>query len=837
MYQNRVFTLVFALVLTIGFASYFVAPVMGAAKTSARIVVVIEENLLEVPASQTAENTMIQDLIKAGYVLVDRERAQALREEIRAQVLSATKLDKAAVQKIGEDLSCDFIIIGTAVADHYATSGVVKAYVANLDVRIIRTSTAEILATLKMQAKGRGYEPGPAIRAALEKATTGATKDMLAKNLLDLGPRVELFLIGLSHTEAENLALSMARNLGTGSRVVYYTEELSNLQVDSTAQATPEMVLERIRKNQDPPLTIVQVSGSSIRAKRGGPRVSSVSKDDSENWALQESRTVKEEGFIVGLLKVDPIYLPNVYPARLLNYSTGFAKVTLKNLSQESALKSIRVRISVPNYLSMPAERVESSLPPGEEREVYLQAVFDRDHLYENMQDQKAVAELSVSYEGHETESKRFEIEVHNRNAMNWDDPESIVNFVTPTDPVIKNFTSSVLSKFDRTGVQPCMLNLLTANAIFAALSSLPLRYVADPNSTQPLDYVHFPRETMERRSGDCDDLSVLFASCLESVGIPTQFVKTRDHIYLEFNTGMCDKSWPDICFDKEHFTCADGSLWIPLEMTRFCSEDRCFTEAWAQAAGRSVQLKDAKGVKRISFDRYTRAHPPFPLPSSRDGKTPLPENLHVKIAESMGVLYRNQEVALQQAKERYLQALARNPKDFKAKNRLGILLCKSGELQKAKECFVSLLEEDKSNPQARNNLGNTYLMMEKPAEAIDQYGLVSGNETDPEVLYNMGVACFLGKDRREAEANLRKAYSNLQIADEEKRMAWMLGVSDLDHVPSSSSEPWMEELKEMIYRIAPEEASRGVRSPSQTGQPAESQGQMGVSEVLWWKF
>ena len=185
------------------------------------------------------------------------------------------------------------------------------------------------------------------------------------------------------------------------------------------------------------------------------------------------------------------------------------------------------------------------------------------------------------------------------------------------------------------------------------------------------------------------------------------------------------------------------------------------------------------------------------------------------------------------------MQRLAGNPEDIEAKNHLGILLCKGGELTKAKDWFMTILEKDKANGNARNNLGNTYVLMKKPSEAIDQYRLVPGNDQDPEALFNMGVAYFMMDKNKNAEESLRKAYSSLpETFPDEKKLAWMLGVSDLKYEKMSLSDPWMEKFTELIYKATVHEHRKKVSSLWHGKQSESSQeGPMNRSEVLWWKF
>ena len=76
------------------------------------------------------------------------------------------------------------------------------------------------------------------------------------------------------------------------------------------------------------------------------------------------------------------------------------------------------------------------------------------------------------------------------------------------------------------------------------------IRYVRDVRGVETLQ---IPEKTLEFRSGDCDDKSMLLASLLESIGHPTRFVaigfvpNKYAHVYVESKI---------------------GSVWYPLETT-----------------------------------------------------------------------------------------------------------------------------------------------------------------------------------------------------------------------------------------------------------------------------
>ena len=68
---------------------------------------------------------------------------------------------------------------------------------------------------------------------------------------------------------------------------------------------------------------------------------------------------------------------------------------------------------------------------------------------------------------------------------------------------------------------------------LFEAVKKHGVRYVADPNNPysrvhqeqSAVDNIQYPAEVLQRKSGDCDDLTALYCSLLENVGIPTALV------------------------------------------------------------------------------------------------------------------------------------------------------------------------------------------------------------------------------------------------------------------------------------------------------------------------
>lgn len=81
------------------------------------------------------------------------------------------------------------------------------------------------------------------------------------------------------------------------------------------------------------------------------------------------------------------------------------------------------------------------------------------------------------------------------------------------------------------------------AKLIFDALGQYGVYYVSDPNDPlgTGIDYIQTPSETLSLKGGDCDDLAVLYASALESVGVDTVLIHIPGHVFVGFKV---DGSW-----------------------------------------------------------------------------------------------------------------------------------------------------------------------------------------------------------------------------------------------------------------------------------------------------
>src|SRR6185295_8017072 len=96
-------------------------------------------------------------------------------------------------------------------------------------------------------------------------------------------------------------------------------------------------------------------------------------------------------------------------------------------------------------------------------------------------------------------------LRVYSRNAITWDDPERIANFVTPKDPPVLDFAREILRQAPKEPLAQALgANLVAAAHLWDALGESGVQFFTNPGNPYekvsedpnfPVDYTQFPRE------------------------------------------------------------------------------------------------------------------------------------------------------------------------------------------------------------------------------------------------------------------------------------------------------------------------------------------------------
>ena len=467
-------------------------------------------------------------------------------------------------------------------------------------------------------------------------------------------------------------------------------------------------------------------------------------------------------------LQVEGTTFESIFPVFYKYYDDHpIGKATLKN-SGSIAATDISLDVQVKQFMDAPkACAVPSQLKGGESKSFDLYALFT-DKVFEVTEGTKVAVEMQLKYRAGGKQYTRTQVEtmrIQFRNAMTWDDDRKASAFVTARDPAIMGFAKNVSSLVKGRVNKGIDANLLTGLALHEALRLCAVSYQVDPRSPyvelharkQEVDFLQFPRETLNYRAGDCDDLSILYAALLESLGVPTAFITVPGHIFIAFALAM-DAGEAQRSFAKPEDLCLQGTTaWIPLEVT-----DRTggFLSAWQQGAKQWREFFPRGQAGFYPNAESWKMYEPAALPGSA-GSIPFPAEAQLVQAcqQEMG-RFVDREI-LPQVQELQVKIQASNGQASMV-NKLGVLYARFGLNDKAREEFERILKKEEYTP-ALVNLGTLFFQSGDMQKALAYCERASRKEPD-----NAKVLLSLARVNHALEnyAAAQKVYARVKVLD-----------------------------------------------------------------------
>ncbi|HUX21575.1 MAG TPA: tetratricopeptide repeat protein, partial [Spirochaetia bacterium] len=443
----------------------------------------------------------------------------------------------------------------------------------------------------------------------------------------------------------------------------------------------------------------------------------------------------------------------------------SLGSVTLQNTGS-STITDLSLRLFIPGLMQTPSEAQNPrALGVGQSISVDLPALLDSGVL-DRGEAGSVSAELTVEYVSGGKPYKEVvarPIGVLNRNAIRWDDDRKVASFMITTDPALLRFSGQIMGMVEDTPTNLLTQGFLSAIRLFSGMQAAGIHYVVDPQSSYEslsrdsaaIDFVRFPIETLDAKSGDCDDLSVLYNTLLESVGVSTAFITTPGHIFTAFDSGIPAELAGRVAAKPEEVIVRDGSVWIPVETTAL---DQGFVKAWQIGA---VEWREAAGRKTGKFFTTKDAwqlYPPAGFSAAQGAAIPSQERVLSQYKEELSA-YRNHSLV---PRETALLADISESPSSAGENQLGILYAQFGLFSKALEQFDHASSGTPYLP-ALINAANI-LSIQKQYDAARSY-LKRAGEINPD----------------NAHVLVRLAYSYLQSGKESEARSTFERMSKID--------------------------------------------------------
>ena len=398
-------------------------------------------------------------------------------------------------------------------------------------------------------------------------------------------------------------------------------------------------------------------------------------------------------------------------------------KIKVKNVSDHNLKAQVYFKTS--NYMDdATAVKTQIELEPEQSLDIPLRAIFEPEIL--NIKKQERLTgkiEIVYSYARAQHKTKaNVDFLVYGKNSIIWDKPEKAVAFMTPQDEIIQSFSKAALKEYEGELTRWIRENrLFEALQIYEVLRNYKVSYVGDENSGYalvadkkfPLDNILYPgdflRQAENSRAGDCDDLSVLYSTLLESRGINTSLLSVPGHLFMMFNTQIpIDYRYSLPLFDNL-LVPYKGTLWIPIDPVFKDAKlgEFSFTAAWERGARIYKQWNDSKKLEIIDVATSRQIYPSAipPAPTSK----PFRELTDSDISEFLKSDIATLENWKSDFVNQYKLTIADKPDSLQLRNELGVVYAQIGEFREAENQFRTILRDTNYAPYAPAmlNLGN----------------------------------------------------------------------------------------------------------------------------------
>ncbi len=430
-------------------------------------------------------------------------------------------------------------------------------------------------------------------------------------------------------------------------------------------------------------------------------------------------------GTIIRSIKFNEVKFQPLFAAMQSYYAKHpVGKVKITN-TEKSSITDVEVSFYQKGYMDSPTPAAKiPELKGGASKEIGLLASFN-DAVFKTEGITPLTGDIIVKYklrgkpaEQHESVS----YDLHDKTALTWDDNRKVAAFITPADSALRNYTSFIRQSCKKAVVSGYNEKLQIAMQVYHALGEIGVIYQVDPSSPftkvqgNPMivDSISLPRDTLKRITGDCDDLTVLYCSLLETAGIETGFITVPGHIYAAFNTGAGGREYKKVNPDRSMSINLDGKLWVPVEITMIGRED--FLTAWREGIKEWVRYKDKVDVR--GFYRTWQCQEIYRPVGLKETDLGLQYgnkgNIVNNFKKDMSVLVGSV------IKEYQISAEKRGRKqDY---NRLGVAYAKFGQYSKAEDAFKRALQIDPGYIFAQVNLGNIMFLSKKYQVALKDF-------------------------------------------------------------------------------------------------------------------
>ncbi|MCX5788484.1 MAG: hypothetical protein NTX64_08310 [Elusimicrobia bacterium] len=449
-------------------------------------------------------------------------------------------------------------------------------------------------------------------------------------------------------------------------------------------------------------------------------------------------------------VELGEVDISNLLPANYKWYLKNAAGKSIVVNNVNVPFENVKVSFRLKDFMDFATESVIPKLFPAQKVEVPLMATLNN-HILEITEETPIQAEISVTFfEGgkQRTVSIAKPLRVYSRNGMIWDNPERVNAFITSNDTPVLEFGKKVRHDAPPLAAAAAGLDrpLVDAIRLWHALGELGVRFqdsatnpfeTVQQDPTFPVDYTQFPRETLKRKAGKCDDLTALLASLFTGANVETAVLDYPGHLALMFDTGQAEAA--DAGLPESEMVSYNGHWWIPIEPTLVGSS---FADAHHQALATYRDMDKTHRVRVIDPRKAVASFEPVTM-AATEWTVPTPD------AAAVAKKVDAEAAAYAESRYKFLKGLyeARG-EDAENLNQLGLLEAEMGHLDAALARFEKARAADASSAAALNNIGSVAFLTGDWAKAEESFNqAAAADPSDVGIWLNLAKTAAKLKD------------------------------------------------------------------------------------------
>ena len=295
-------------------------------------------------------------------------------------------------------------------------------------------------------------------------------------------------------------------------------------------------------------------------------------------------------------IRMDVSILPVINFALQQNGLPIIRSILVNNLTSQ-VLYDAQIRISSSPAFSLPYQKIVSLIPAKSALELKdFEINMDAEYLAGLTERVNANLKIELYHEDQLLCTEDIPVSVLAFNQWHGARifPELLASFVTPNHPALTPVIARAVTFLEDWTKDPSLDGYQTKNtnrvlamaaAVYKALQEQNIVYAEPPASYESAGQrVRLCDEVLNQKIGTCLDLSVLYASCLEAIGLNPLLVLRRGHIFP--GVWLEDNTFPESVQDDESLLTkrlAEGSQVLAV------------VESTLLAAGKNASFDDAR--------------------------------------------------------------------------------------------------------------------------------------------------------------------------------------------------------------------------------------------------